>query len=126
MEIHDGYAHTSTEPHITAPPVLVVGLSVRVFLMMRSARQTGATLLLTPVLIIAGILYFPSYDARPGRFVGSFDNIVTAGGRYLVSLILFIVVAVLLGSLSYGLARGDIRDSASAKRSPLMPPKVPE
>jgi hypothetical protein len=66
---------------------------------MRSARAVGLLLLAVPLMTVLGVSFFPSYDARPQYFAGTFHNIVDAGSDYLVALVIFVVVAGLLALL---------------------------
>lgn len=81
--------------------------------MLSSARGVGSLLLAVPIVTGLALSQFPGYDARSEFFAGTYRNIVDAGSRYLLALGLFLVVAVILGTLAYGLWRSPLRDSAS-------------
>jgi hypothetical protein len=78
-----------------------------------SARWVGANLLAVPVAIWVAGSFFPSYDARPQYFAGSFRNIVEAGDDYLAALLLFLVVAGLLVTPALGLTKSPLRAEPS-------------
>ena len=80
---------------------------------MGSARTVGLLLLAVPLMTILGVSFFPSYDARPQYFAGTFHNIVDAGSDYLVALVIFVVVAGLLALLMLALARSPLREETS-------------
>ena len=81
---------------------------------MRSARAIGLVMLAIPLTMTLTSPFFPSYDARAPYFAGSYHNIVEAGNDYLVALVLFLVIAGLLGTLAVGLWRSPLRSEASA------------
>ena len=81
---------------------------------LRSARTTGALLLTLPVVAWVAGSYFPSYDARSRYFVASFPNIVEAGDRYLLALVLFGVLAGIIAVVAMTLSRSQLRTEASA------------
>lgn len=78
---------------------------------MSSARAIGALLLAVPVLVLIALTQFPNYDARSQFFVGTYRNIVEAGSSYLVSLLLFLVIAATLAVLAIGLWRSPLADA---------------
>ena len=84
------------------------------FVALRSARSVGSLLVAVPVVAWVAQLNFPSYDDRPQYFAGWYHNIVNAGNGYLVTLVLFLVVAGLLVTLAAGLARSPLRTDASS------------
>ena len=70
-----------------------------------SARIVGALVLAIPGITVAALGFFPSYDARSEYFVASYNNIVDAGNRYLLSLLLFFALATVLTVLAFILWR---------------------
>ena len=78
------------------------------------ARTVGAFLLAVPLAIGLAVSFFPSYDARSRYFVSTFPNIVAAGDRYLVALILFGGVAAIIVMLAMTLSRSQLRNETSA------------
>lgn len=81
------------------------------FVALRSARAVGLLLVAVPVVAwVAQLL--PRYDDRPQYFAGWYHNIVNAGNGYLVTLVLFLVVAGLLVTLAAGLSRSPLRAEA--------------
>lgn len=69
------------------------------------ARLVGGLLLAIPFLIATALRFFPQYDARPGQFRSWYPNIVSAGDEYLLSLVLFLLVAAVLTALAAALLR---------------------
>lgn len=80
--------------------------------MLSSARGVGFLLVAVPVVTGLALSQFPGYDARSQFFAGTYSSIVEAGDRYLLALLLFLVVAAILGVLGYGLWRSPLRDDA--------------
>ena len=78
---------------------------------MSSARAIGSLLLAVPVLVVIALTQFPNYDARSQFFVGTYRNIVDAGGSYLVSLLLFLLIAATLAVLAIGLWRSPLAEA---------------
>lgn len=65
-----------------------------------------------PIVIVLALSQFPGYDARSEFFAGTYRNIVEAGDEYLVSLLLFLVVAAILTALAVGLWRSELRQAS--------------
>ncbi len=76
-------------------------------------RAVGVLLLAVPITFAVASPLFPSYDARARYFVSYFSNIVEAGDRYLVALILFAAISGIIAILAVTLSRSSLRSETS-------------